>query len=288
MLTVHKVFEHYIEHHASRKGQDVNRLRGTARHFETFFLDRAVTTLKRADFRAYEDSRLAKGVKGTTVRKELTMFQAAMNHCVKWELLPACPKIEKPSAEGGKRRPLTEEEFGRLMAQPLSFRAEMFFWLAYWTGARSKAIEHLTWDRVHFDTKTLDYNEPGQRKHNKRRVDGFPIPDELLPKLQAAYDRHLRERPDDPYVITRGSPRRNQVATTYHQCKAALRAIGINENGICRHTLRKTFTTERLKEGHPPALVAALIGDKVDTMMKHYSHLLTEDLRGVANRRKAA
>lgn len=58
---------------------------------------------------------------------------------------------------------------------------------------------------------------------------------------------------------------------------------GIDERGLCRHTLRKTFVTERIKAGANPEKVAALIADNPATMRKHYSVLLTNDLRATAN-----
>jgi integrase len=64
----------------------------------------------------------------------------------------------------------------------------MFYVMAYWTGHRARAIETLKWERVNFEARTIDFNEPGARRTNKRRVDGFPIPDELLPRLLAAYE----------------------------------------------------------------------------------------------------
>jgi hypothetical protein len=90
----------------------------------------------------------------------------------------------------------------------------------------------------------------------------------------------------DEYVIGLGP--RGICSTTYHECKAALRAVGINEEGLCRHTVRKTFVTERIKAGLNPEKVAALIADNPQTMCKHYSIMNTEDLRDTANMRRAA
>lgn len=269
----------YIHEHAKKRGQDVQRLVYTAKHWLRLMgIDATPGLWKRADTQRFADTRQTEGVKPATIRREMCLQQACLNHGFKWERIEKVPHFEKPTGEGQKRRPLTEDEFARIMRQPMPARIRMFFLLAFWTGHRSRAIEELTWDRVNFEARTLDFNVPGRRLHNKRRVSGFPIPDELLPRLESAYAR----RKDD-YVIGLGP--RGRLSTTYHAAKEVLRAAGINEAGICRHTLRKTFVTERIKAGGNPEKVAALIADNAQTMRKHYSVLLAEDLRATANLR---
>lgn len=276
-----ELWRDYIHEHARRLGQDVQRLTYVALHWLRIMgIDSTPGEWKRAHTQRFVDARLAEGVKPTTIRRDMCLMQACLNHARKWERIEKVPHFEKPSGEGSKRRPLTEEEFARIMRQPMLGRVKRFFLLAYWTGHRSRAIEELTWDRVDFERRTLDFNVPGRRLHNKRRVSGFPIPDELLPRLEQWYA--LRK---DDYVIGLGP--RGKASTTYHAAKEVLRAAGINEAGICRHTLRKTFVTTRIVAGGNPEKVAALIADNPQTMRKHYSVLLAEDLRATANLRAA-
>jgi integrase len=280
--TLLQLWRDYIHEHARRKGQEINRIVYVAKHFLRIMgIDSTPGLWKRADVRAYEDQRKAEGVMASTIRREMCLQQASLNHARKWERIERVCHFEKPSGENRMRRPLTEEEFRRLMLSPLPRRIRMFFLMAYHTGHRAGAIEGLTWDRVDFGARTIDFNEPGMRRTNKRRVSGFPIPDELLPRLESAYARRA-----DDYVIGLGP--RGKLSTTYHACKEALRAVGIDEAGICRHTIRKTFVTERIKLGANPEKVAALIADNPVTMRKHYSILNTEDLRATANMRAAA
>lgn len=275
------IWQQYIHERARKLGQDINRVRYVAKGWlRVMGIDSTPGEWKRAQTALYADTRLAEGAKATTVRREMCLMQACMNHAKKWERIEKVPHFEKPSGESSKRRPLTEEEYARIMRQPMPARIRMFFLIAYWTGSRSRAIEELMWDRVDFERRTLDFNIPGRRLHNKRRVSGFPIPDGLLPRLEQAYARRQNE-----YVIGLGP--HGKCSTTYHACKDVLRAAGINEQGICRHTLRKTFVTERLKLDCNPEKVAALIADNPQTMRKHYSILMAEDLRATANLKAA-
>lgn len=275
----------YIERWCKKKGQDFRRVQYVANHWLAIMGKGSdVSKWKRIDIQFYEDQRRATGVMGATIRREMSLMQAALNFAKRWEMVDRVPHFEKPSGEARKRRPLTEGEYKRLMASALPRRIRMFYLLAYWTGHRSRAIETLPWTRVNFEARTLDFNEPGARKTNKRRVDGFPIPDELLPRLVSAKEYADKFRPNDPYVIGLGP--RGKCSTTYHQAKAALRAVGIDESGICRHTMRKTFVTERIKKEMSADKVAALIGDNAGTMRKHYLLMETEDLRATANMTK--
>ena len=276
----------YLCEHAHRKGQDVRRVSYVAKHWLRIMgVDSEPATWRRRHVDEYADIRRVEGALPTTIRREMCLQQACLNHAKKWERLERIPHFEKPPGESRKRRPLTDEEYHRVMRSPLPRRVRMFLVLAYWTGHRARAIETLPWTRVNLETRTIDFNEPGARRTNKRRVDGFPMPDELYRRLVSAKAYRDQFTPNDPYVIGLGP--RGKVSTTYHAVKDALRAVGIDEDGICRHTLRKTFVTERIKAGLNPEKVAALIADNAGTMRKHYSVLLTEDLRDVANMRAA-
>lgn len=275
-------WRHYIQEHCRRRGQEVRRVVYIARHWLRIMGPEAEPNFwKIADVSRYEDARRAEGAMGTTIRREMCIQQAALRHGIKRERLDRVPHFEKPAATHHIRRAMTEDEFRRLMKSPLPHRIRMFYLLAYWTGHRSRAIETLTWDRVNFENRSINFNEPGVRRTNKRRVDGFPIPDELYDRLVAAKARRDAKAPHDPYVIGLGP--RGKCSTTYMECKKALAAIGIDEEGICRHTMRKTFVTERIKAGANPEKIALLIGDNAGTMRKHYAILLTEDLRDTAN-----
>lgn len=286
-LTLLGAWQGYIHEHCRRKGQEVNRVVYTAKHWLRIMgIDATPDKWKRADISRYEDTRRAEGVSASTIHREMSIQRAALSHAMKWERIDRIPHFEKPPAESVKRRPLTEEEYRRLMASPMPRRVRMFFLVAYHTGHRARAIETLTWARVNFEARSIDFNEPGARKTTKRRVDGFPMPDELYRRLLSAKEYHDRLAPADPYVIGLGP--RGKCSTSYHDCKAALRAVGIDELGLCRHTIRKTFVTERIKAGFNPEKVAALIADNPATMRRHYAILLTEDLRDTANMRAAA
>lgn len=281
LLEVHR---HYLHEHLTRRGANVSRPRATFRNINAFFgFDADPQQLKIADWQRYEDHRYSQGVKAPTVRREITFHLAAMNHCKKRERIAVVPYIEKPSGDVlKKRRAATVEEYQLLMRKGLmTYRIRMFFRIAYFTGHRAEAIETLTWDRVDFVERLIDFNIPGARLTNKRRNGAFPITDDLLPLLEAARVRRDYLGTNDPYVI--GGGRNGKPSSTGAECKAAWRSVGVDVDGLNRHCLRKTFVTERLRKNLPRDIVAQLIADNPETMSKHYATFASADMQRVAN-----
>lgn len=276
-----RAFQNYMHEHLMPQGSDTRRLIIIARNLCGYFgWDRDPQTLKRADLRAYREHRLQQGVRNPTVRREYAFLSAALNHELREERIALVPKIEMPPQGDPRKRFLTEEEVVRVMRQPMKYRIRMFFRLAFATAARAAAIEQLTWDRVDFVNDLIDYNVPGARRTKKRRA-VVPISDELLPYLQAAYQRHLTTCPDDPYVIGRGY-------CSYLECKRVMVSAGIDEEGVARHVARKTFASHALISGVQLEKVAAVLADRATTVEKHYSFLLPEHLRDAVNYKRAA
>jgi integrase len=270
-------FRFYIHEHCYPLGQDVKRIAATARRVSEFFEpDFNPINFRRSHYRDYVAYRSGEGVRPASIRRELVILQAALNHNFKEERFPAPFKIQMPAASAPLRRFLTKEEWARVMAQPMTYRLRMFFRLAIHTGARARAIEELTWSRVDFANGLIDYNVPGRRVTKKRRA-VVPMSDELRRLLEAAY-----QRPDrDEFVIGRGPSGR--TTSCYHLAKRAMRAAGIDERGVARHVCRKSFASWRLQAGQPIAKVAALIGDNATTCEKSYAFLLPEHLREAVN-----
>jgi hypothetical protein len=148
------------------------------------------------------------------------------------------------------------------MLLPKPRRQHLFWLIAFATGARSEAIIEATWDRVDWNRRTIDFRVPGAVYRNKRRVVA-PISDALYPRLEAAYARRT-----DDYVIGLGE--RGKPSCTWRGCKENLKAIGIDERGVCRHVARHTVASWLLQgdpeRGIAPASVydvAKLLGDTV-------------------------
>lgn len=278
-LTIARAFHWYLIEHVRPQGQDARRVEYSAKRVRAYFgADRDPTTLTLADYRAYADARIAAGVCRASIRRELTMLQAALNHNFAEERLPAAFRLPLGKVAPGsppRRRFLNRDEWTRVLAQTMPDRMRRFFLLAIHTGCRARAGEELTWDRVDLANGILDFNVPGRRTTKKRRA-VQPI-SEALRALLVDWKEHA----EDDYVIGLGPS--GKATTTYHAAKAVMRAAGIDENGVARHVCRKSFASWRLQAGRPIAEVAAALGDTVATCERAYSFILPEHLRATMN-----
>lgn len=277
------IHQAYLDEHLRRRGSNVNRPKKSLQNISAFFGTPCdPMKLEIGDWERYEDHRYAQGVQAPTVRREITAHQAAMGHARKRRRIPYVPYVEKPSGAVLKpRRAATEEEYALLMRKGvMTWRTRMLFRLAYWTGHRAKALEQVTFDRIDWVNGTINFNVPGMRITTKRRNSAFPIQPQLRVYLLAAKARHDALGLKDDYVI--GLSKRGKVACTWKDCKAAWRSVGVNVEGLARHTFRKTFVVERVKRGKPLPIVAKLIADRAETTGEHYAIFNTADMLDAA------
>lgn len=277
VLTMWDVALDYIEEHCIGAGVDPQRAWGALEDWlYALGPDRDAATLARADGRLVVDRILARGCTSATARRIMTFGNAALNHARKEERLTKVPHFQMPARSESRVRWLSREEHRLLMQRPMPPRLYRFFLLAFGTGARSEAIEELTWDQVDLAQRTINYAKEGVVYKNKRRA-LVPISDDLYPRIV-----RMHERRTDDYVIGLGP--RGACSTTYHQAKAALKAVGIDEEGVARHVARHTFASWLLQNGVSIYEVAKLIGDTVAMVERVYGHLQPKHLLGAINR----
>lgn len=283
VITLSQAFRDYIAEHVSNRGGDVGRTCLGVRSW-LYALDpmRDAATMTRADGRAVVQYDIGRGCAPATARRNMAMGIAALNHARREERIKSVPKFQMPEQSHARVRWLTRPEHRQLILVPKPKRRQLFWLVAFATGARSEAIIEATWDRVDFAQRTIDFRVPGVVYRNKRRVVA-PISDSLLPRLESAYARRT-----DNYVIGLGE--RGKPSCTWKGCKEDLKAIGIEERGVCRHVARHTVASWLL-QGDPERgikpediyYVAKLLGDTVAMVEKVYGHIQPEHLLRCAN-----
>ena len=125
----------------------------------------------------------------------------------------------------------------------------------------------------------------GWRPKTRRSVRTLLVP-ETPPALRGAILRYLEAYPCEPADFVFRNPRTGGVwhARALADDFAALCArAGVRygrdvPGGITLHTLRHTCATELIRRGVRESVVAALLGDTVQTIVNTYVHLTPEDL----------
>lgn len=286
-VTILDGFRSYAVEHVALKDKPPKRIRNDLKRmgqaameaFRIFGPQKELEALTRNDGRTFAQVRMSEGVCAASARRELSVISAAALHAKKEGRVAKLASLWKPEPAEPRVMFLTVEQYRGLMALDLDRRTCLFFRLAFETGARSEAIEEAQWSQIDWEARTIEYRHAGVKYKNKRRVCSA-LNAKLVETLREAYQTR---DPADPYIIGRGKPRKNAVATTYHSCVRAMKKLGIYKKGLARHVARHSFATWLIQARVPIAEVAAMLGDNVSMVEKHYSHLMPKDLHRAAS-----
>lgn len=235
------------------------------------------------DVMAYRRKRLSAGIAEGTIRRELGALVAALNWSARARLIARheVPYVELPPPSQPRQVWLTREQERDLWSRALAelnpdgtlSRIARYVPISLATAARAEAVMDLTWERVDFHLGLLDFRVPGRRLVAKRRTI-VPIADRLRPVLERA-DRERRSKgvPDTEFVVGNGSIR---TAWSTWLCRTPY-------GFVHPHDLRRTWASLAVQAGAAIYEVAAVLGDDVATVERHYGFLAPGHLKSAVN-----
>jgi integrase len=211
-------------------------------------------------------------VSDATARYELLQLSTALGWAKGEKKIPARPSIWLPPTPERKTRHLTNSEFQRFFAAVKADHARLYVQLGLYTVARPGAILELTWDRVDFMRRRIDFTPAGHIATSKKRT-VVSVGDTLLSALQTAYTARTCE-----YVIERGGKR-------VHSVKKAFQAASERSTvHATPYTLRHTGAVWAAEGGVSMPELAQMMGHDDDrTTQKHYSRFSPDYLRKVVD-----
>jgi integrase len=121
--------------------------------------------------RSFHEKLRTAGQSAATIARKLTVVAAALNLAVNDNVIGSAPKVRKPEAtiSAGVKR-FTIDELRKVFAQARTENERTMLLLWTTTLCRPGQVLDLTWDRVDFEDRTIDYKVPGARITNKRRA----------------------------------------------------------------------------------------------------------------------
>lgn len=255
--TIGQLLDAYLEDRGP-KSVSMKRMEHCVRLLKNHFGALQTTHINRLVVKNYITARESDGVKGGTIRHELLILRAAFAWG-KGSWVDVIPAIETPPASQPRERYLTREEARALIKGAKVPHMRLFILLGLYTGARSRAILDLTWDRVDMERRLIDYRLPG-RITKKRRV-VVPISKRIYPALKLA---HAMRRTD--YVIEFGGKAVRQIRGGFTlACKRA----GVKD--VIPHTLRHTAATWMAQAGVDMFAIAGFLGQNPMTTARIYA-----------------
>jgi integrase len=214
-----------------------------------------------------EGYRVWRGRSDGTVRRELGVLRAAINHAHKEGRLARPVPVYLPERPESKDRWLTKSEAAALLRGALRSRRArlylpLFIVIGLHTGARKEAILSLRWPQVDLAAGRIDWNPPGRARTKKRRPRAA-IPPKLLQHLRRAQLRGS----DTGFVIhDNGRPVRDPKKAFAAACARA----GLTD--VSPHTMRHTRATWGMQAGANPWELAGFLAMTVETLQNVYGH----------------
>ncbi|PYV97476.1 MAG: hypothetical protein DMG89_14465 [Acidobacteria bacterium] len=179
-------------------------------------------------------------------------------------LLSALKAIRKSEAdrERLKPRPITPTEIAKLLSIA-NERQSIFIRLCYQTGLAGVDAIHL--ERSQIRSGIL---------RTRRRKSGSPVEMRLDPQLHADLIAYADKNSHERFIFSPAKPPHTATIIIRAEVRNLMQTAGIwdSESG-CLHRLRDSFVARCIEAGKAPKDVAALIGDRLDTMLRHYADL---------------
>lgn len=229
--------------------------------------------------REYAQGRLRLNRSVGTVWTELNRLRTAMNWAEARNIIPKAPYVWIPSKPDGRTRVLTRDEAARLIEAALMPHVKLFVVLGLATGARSRAILDLTWDKVDFDKGVIHYKreqviDPLSKAVRKGRAS---VP---MNKLARVALLEAREGALSDHVIEFNGA---QVKSVRKGFEAAVRRAELSDD-VTPHTLRHTFATWAADADIEDKDVARMLGHSdPKTVRRFYQHQEATSLKHVAD-----
>lgn len=229
-----------------------------------FWSNRYVIDVTPETCRAYQKFR---GVSDGSIRRELGVLRAAINHEMKQGRLTRPVSVWMPPKPEGRDRWLMRSEAAALLNaarrdKRCRLYLPLFILIGLYTGARKGAILELRWPQVDLERGRIDFNPPGRKRTSKGRP-VIPIPRGLMWFLRSA---RLRSG-DMGYVINRdGAP----VGDIKRGFATACDKAEISD--VTPHTLRHTAGTWMAQAGVPMWEIAGYLGHSHERTSELYSH----------------
>jgi integrase len=237
-------------------------MRGFWENVEPALIDEAMCKAYRAKRRAGD----------ATARYELMQLSTAMGWAAKNRKVGHRPEIWLPPTPERKTKALTRAEFDAFFAAVRADHARLYVMIGLHAMARPSAILDLTWDRVDFMRRQIDFTPPGHVRTAKRRT-VVPVNDELLAALQKGHAARTCE-----WVIEHGGERVKSIKKAF---QAASERSTVHATP---YTLRHTGAVWAAEAGVPMAQLAQFLGHDDDrTTQKHYARFSPDFLMNVAN-----
>lgn len=262
--TVSSALDRYLAEHVAERCAAPDRQRHAAANLSAFFQGTYLRDVDVPMSRAYARSRGEglRAAKAATIRREMGVLVAAVNHAVKWGRLASdsAPSVEMPLVPRSHVSFFTVEQIRALVDSSDGY-LRAFIVLAYFTAARRRAITGLLRGQVDVERCEAALHRDGDRQTQKRKAT-VPLNKACVHQVKVLM------------LLSEGERLFPETFDAYRQFKTLCRRLGFD--GGHPHMLRHSRATHLLESGQDIYKVARILGDTVATVERTYGHSTPE------------
>ncbi|MCR4320966.1 MAG: tyrosine-type recombinase/integrase [Candidatus Brocadiaceae bacterium] len=270
--TFKDMMEKFMQEHAPKVSKNMQKSYASSlKHLATFWGNSKLSDIKPKLISEYKVLRKNKGIKPSTINRELAMLSKAFNLAVKeWEWIRDNPvsRVPKEKENNERDRWLNAEDEKRLLENSLSWLKDIIIFDLN-TGLRQDELLSLQWSRVDLFRKIIIIQES---KNGKPRT--IPLNQIVLDILMEK--SKIRNLKSDLVFLSNMSTKIDR-----HNLRRAFN-IALDKTGIQNfhfHDLRHTFATRLAQRGIDIYKISKLLGHQDIRMTQRYSHHCPDSLR---------
>jgi integrase len=275
-LTISGIFKLYIKDREEEGKVNISRMREVQRSVGKVWGEFLPDQITEDEVRKFIRNGRGRGLSNATIRSDLAYLTAALKFALRKKLIASVPEIEKPPPPRPRERWLTRGEAIQLIAGAEEFHVKLFIALAIATAGRPKHILELTWERIDFQRRQINLDNPAVDKTSKGRalVPMNDLAHEHLTIAKKAFDAGSECRRVVSYL---GKP----VKSVRKGIAAAARRAGLKR--VTPYVLRHTAGAWMAQANVPLAKIAEYMGHtSIETTRKHYAKYYPDHLRDAA------
>jgi integrase len=275
-VTVAAIFALYIKDRTEAGKVNISRMREVEKTIGKVWGEFLPDQITPFEVRKFIKAGKTRGLSNATIRSDLAYLTAALSFAVDARIIASAPKIEKPEAPRPRERWLSRLEVERLITAAEAFHVKLFIALAIATAGRPKHILELTWERIDFQGRAINLDNPLVERTAKGRA---RVPMNELALIHLTVAKGARDAGSAcPNVINYLD---KAVRSVRKGISAAAKRAELED--VTPYVLRHTAGVWMAQAGVPLAKIAEYMGHtSMETTRKNYAKFYPEHLKDAA------
>lgn len=276
-LTINAIFKLYIKDREEEGKVNISRMREVQRSIGKLWGEFLPDQITAEEVRKFIRNGKERGLSNATIRSDLAYLTAALSFALRKKMITAVPVIEKPPPPRPRDRWLRRDEARKLIEAAEEFHVKLFIALAIATAGRPKHILDLTWERIDFNRRHINLDNPAIDSTSKGRAN-VPMNDLAYDHLVVAKTARDAGSECRHVVSYLGKP----VASVRKGIAAASRRARLK--AVTPYVLRHTAGVWMAQANVPLPKIAEYMGHtSIETTRKHYARYYPDHLRDAAD-----